>query len=237
MVAAMKRTSTLIGSLEPRRVISRSCRTRRSLACMARGMSPISSRKRVPPSAYSKRPCAVAAGVGEGPADVAEEFVFEGGFVEAGAVEGDEASALRRREFWWRARATSSLPVPDSPRIRTLISVGAIWEISWRTCCMAGGLADDAVDAEVAGRGPAASSRFLRAEEDFFGGASDLRADDLEVERFLDEVVGSVCAWPCTAVFTSPWAVTTMTSDSRASVCGRIPGVRSRRWGCPCGGR
>ncbi len=34
---------------------------------------------------------AVAAGVGEGSADVAEEFVFEGGFVEAGAVEGDEA--------------------------------------------------------------------------------------------------------------------------------------------------
>ena len=56
LVAARKRTSTLMGSFEPRRVISRSCRTRSSFACMVRGMSPISSRKSVPPSAYSKRP-------------------------------------------------------------------------------------------------------------------------------------------------------------------------------------
>ena len=30
------------------------------------------------------------------------------------------------------------------------------------------------------------------ARLDFFGGAADLGADDLEVERFLDEVVGAV---------------------------------------------
>ncbi len=37
-----------------------------------------------------------------------------------------------------------------------------------------------------------ASSRVLAGEEDFFGGAADLGADDFEVERFLDEVVGAV---------------------------------------------
>ncbi len=31
----------------------------------------------------------------------------------------------RRGELWWRALATSSLPVPDSPVIRTFIFVGA----------------------------------------------------------------------------------------------------------------
>src|SRR5512147_15215 len=40
----------------PTRSNSRSCRTRRSLVCIAGEMSPISSRNRVPLSASSKRP-------------------------------------------------------------------------------------------------------------------------------------------------------------------------------------
>ena len=55
-VAAMTRTSTLIGRLEPMRSNSRSWSTRRSFACVASGISPISSRKSVPPLAVSKRP-------------------------------------------------------------------------------------------------------------------------------------------------------------------------------------
>ncbi len=31
----------------------------------------------------------------------------------------------RRGELWWIAFATSSLPVPDSPTIRTVVRVGA----------------------------------------------------------------------------------------------------------------
>ena len=44
----------------PTRRTCRSCRTRRSLACSGRGMSPTSSRKLVPPLASSKRPRRVA---------------------------------------------------------------------------------------------------------------------------------------------------------------------------------
>ncbi|MNG00438.1 hypothetical protein D3C84_833740 [compost metagenome] len=55
-VAAMIRTSTLWVLLLPTRSKVRSCNTRSSLTCIGNGMSPISSRNRVPPLASSKRP-------------------------------------------------------------------------------------------------------------------------------------------------------------------------------------
>src|SRR5207244_432486 len=55
-VAEMSRTLTRIGSLLPMRVTSRFSITRSSFACSLYGMSPISSRKTVPPLAYSKSP-------------------------------------------------------------------------------------------------------------------------------------------------------------------------------------
>src|SRR5579863_4979714 len=51
LVAAMMRTSTLTGRLEPTGSNSPSCSARSSLTCMSRRNSPISSRNRVPPSA------------------------------------------------------------------------------------------------------------------------------------------------------------------------------------------
>ena len=56
LVAAMMRTSVLIGVRPPTVVYSPCCRTRSSRVCASIGMSPISSRKSVPPSACSKRP-------------------------------------------------------------------------------------------------------------------------------------------------------------------------------------
>jgi hypothetical protein len=47
---------TLKVLLPPKRSKERCCRTRSSLACRLKGRSPISSRKRVPPCAASKRP-------------------------------------------------------------------------------------------------------------------------------------------------------------------------------------
>ena len=55
-VAATMRTSTVIWPRPPTRCTARSSSTRSSFTCMSAGMSPISSRKRVPPSASSKRP-------------------------------------------------------------------------------------------------------------------------------------------------------------------------------------
>src|SRR6267154_1850194 len=57
LVAAMMRTSMRRRSVEPTGFTSRSCNARRSLACRSTGMSPISSRKSVPPLAASSRPC------------------------------------------------------------------------------------------------------------------------------------------------------------------------------------
>src|SRR3984893_17367317 len=56
LVAAMIRTFALMAARPPTVVYSPCCSTRKSLVCASIGMSPISSRKRVPPSACSKRP-------------------------------------------------------------------------------------------------------------------------------------------------------------------------------------
>src|SRR5207245_1222894 len=56
LVAAMTRTSTLIGWVPPTRKKVRSSSTRSSFTCVAGVISPTSSRKIVPPSASSKRP-------------------------------------------------------------------------------------------------------------------------------------------------------------------------------------
>ena len=56
LVAATMRTSVLIGVRPPTVVYSPCCRTRSSRVCASIGMSPISSRNSVPPSACSKRP-------------------------------------------------------------------------------------------------------------------------------------------------------------------------------------
>ncbi len=45
-----------------------------------------------------------------------------------------------RREHSWTARATSSLPVPDSPRMATVAVEGATRWISSRSCRIAGSL-------------------------------------------------------------------------------------------------
>src|SRR5664279_3066192 len=54
--AAMMRTSLFIGVRPPTVVYSPCCSTRNNRVCASIGMSPISSRKSVPPSACSKRP-------------------------------------------------------------------------------------------------------------------------------------------------------------------------------------
>src|SRR5215211_7782755 len=55
-VAAMTRVSTRVSSVAPTGLTFLSCKTRRSLTCMAGDISPISSRKIVPLFAASKSP-------------------------------------------------------------------------------------------------------------------------------------------------------------------------------------
>src|SRR2546427_12727543 len=123
-VAAITRTATRSGRLDPTGSNSCSCRTRRSFTRVSRGSSPISSRKIVPPSASSKRPTRRSRApvkapftcpnnsLSTRPAEIALQFTF---------TSGRSRRALRL----WIARAISSLPVPVSPRMSTLVLPGA----------------------------------------------------------------------------------------------------------------
>ena len=63
----------------------------------------------------------VAIRAGEAALDVAEELRFEERFGEAGAVHRDEGRCLLA-DAEWTSCATTSLPTPLSPVIRTLAS-------------------------------------------------------------------------------------------------------------------
>ena len=68
----------------------RSCRTRSSFTWIEGGISPTSSRKRVPPSASSKRPSLPLHRPGEGAALVAEQLGLEQPLGDGGAGDRDE---------------------------------------------------------------------------------------------------------------------------------------------------
>ena len=82
-------------------------------------MSPISSRKSVPPWACSKKPRLRACGAGERALLVAEELALDELARDRGAVHLDERRLAARREPVDGA-AMSSLPVPLSPVMSTL---------------------------------------------------------------------------------------------------------------------
>jgi len=124
LVAATTRTSTGIACVPPTRVSSRSSSTRSSFTCVLGGISPISSRNSVPPSASSKRPSRRSA------APVKAPFSWPNSSLSSN-VSGSAPTftamngLLRRGLSLWIARATSSLPVPLSPSISTVLVTGA----------------------------------------------------------------------------------------------------------------
>ena len=93
-VAAITRTSTLMDWLPPTRSNAPDWRTRRILAWVASVMSPISSRKIVPPSHCSNLPMRWAAAPVNAPFFVAEQFAFQQVLRDGGAIDGQEG--LRR---------------------------------------------------------------------------------------------------------------------------------------------
>jgi hypothetical protein len=115
----MIRTSTMIVRFEPTRSNSRCCKNRSSFTCVDIGISPISSRNSVPPSACSKRPCRrVVAPVNDPfscPKSSLSSSVSDSA-AQCSRTNGRSARAL----FSWISRATSSFPVPDSPEINTV---------------------------------------------------------------------------------------------------------------------
>ncbi len=95
-------------------------------------MSPISSRKSVPPSASSKRPLRVATAPVNAPFSWPNSSLSSSSAGIAPQLTATKGR-LRRGLASWIARATTSLPVPDSPRTSTLDSCAATCEIRRQT--------------------------------------------------------------------------------------------------------
>jgi len=131
------RTSTWMGVVPPTRSNDRVCRTRNSLTCTEGLISPISSRKSVPPSAASKRPSRLPA------APVNEPFSCPNSSLSSSVSESAAHDTLMnglslRGDCSWSACATSSFPVPDSPSTSTVALVGAARFTTSNTACSSG---------------------------------------------------------------------------------------------------
>ena len=126
----MTRTSTSIVFVLPTRSSFRSSRTRSTLAWVSGAMSPISSRKIVPPSAASKRPMRRLSAPVNAPFSCPKSSLSTSSRLIAAQLTATKGLCLRVLVSWI-AWATSSLPVPLSPRISTVRSVSAtFWIVS-----------------------------------------------------------------------------------------------------------
>jgi hypothetical protein len=128
-VAATMRMSTGISFFPPRRRTMRDSRARRSFTWMSGDISATSSRKIVPPLAISKAPGFSFVEPVKAPFSWPNSSFSRISFGRAAQFRAKNGP-FARSLFSWIARATSSFPVPDSPRMRTLAVVGATASIS-----------------------------------------------------------------------------------------------------------
>ena len=108
--------------LPPTRSNSCSCSTLNSLLCDSRGNSAISSKKSVPLSASSNRPLRRSLAPVKAPFSCPNSSDSNKLGVKAAQFTLIKACLLRLLNLY-KLRATSSLPVPFSPRISTVVSV------------------------------------------------------------------------------------------------------------------
>jgi hypothetical protein len=102
-----------------------SCRARSSLACISRGMSPISSRKRVPPVACTSRPSLSVLASVNAPRTCPKSSLSNSCAGTAEQLMATKAASARGLRSC-SARATSSFPVPLSPVMSTEMSAPAM---------------------------------------------------------------------------------------------------------------
>ena len=127
---------TLIGMdlREPTRTISLSCKTRSNLTCIGKDRSPISSKNKVPLWAASNQPTRLLIAPVKAPFSCPNNSLSTNDSVKAPqftAINGPLARWLN----WWIWRATNSLPVPVSPMMSALASLGAICSIRDNNAC------------------------------------------------------------------------------------------------------
>ena len=121
LVAATNRTSIEVSASLPTGRTVRDSMVRSSLACMGRGMSPISSRNTRAALGLHQQPGAVLAGVGERAPLVAEQLALQQGLGHRGAVDGHERPAPPLAAFVQRlgdqVLARAALPRDEHGRI------------------------------------------------------------------------------------------------------------------------
>ena len=125
-------------------------------------MSPISSRKRVPPFACSNFPFLLAAAPVKAPFSWPKSSDSMSSVGNAAQFTATNAPPLRAVLRSCSSRATSSFPVPDSPRTSTVASVSATFSIIARTRFIASELPSKAPRCEVSISILRRSERFSR---------------------------------------------------------------------------
>src|SRR6185312_3648419 len=135
-VAHKMRASTANARFSPTRRTSPSCKARRILAWSGSGISPISSRNSVPPLAASNKPGRAVAAPVNAPLPWPNSSDSRSSAGSAATLTATKAPRARP-ELAWRMRATTSLPVPVSPKIATGASLAAKRAARLRSDCMA----------------------------------------------------------------------------------------------------
>ena len=147
------------------------------------------------------------------------------------ATNGPLAPRLAR----WSALATSSLPVPLSPVMSTVVSVSATRATRSYIFFIAALVAEDVVELLGARRPPCAAASPLRGARGACSGALDRERDVVHLERLRDEVVGAGAdgrdrgsMLPNAVITTtgrSGLSVTTRRQSSRPLVSGKFKSV------------
>jgi hypothetical protein len=201
LVAAITRVSTRTSLSPPSRENSPSWSTCRSFACSAGCISLISSRKIAPWFAYSNLPslrfCAPVnapfsnpnSSLSSSSEGSAAQFTFTNGW-------------SRRPESWKIVRATSSLPVPLSPRTSTVMSVSATCSMISRTSRIFG-LSPHSSSSSVSERARPRSRSTSCLSARFSSAFLERQLELLDLERLAQEVgsaqahrLDDVAAWP-----------------------------------------
>ena len=120
----------------------------------------------------------------EAAALVTEQLAFHEFGRNRAAVDRDEGTVARAAPHSWISFATSSLPVPDSPKMCTGAWLRATRAIISRSCCIAGGAAR-------AGADRTRWCRCRRPARRQLDGARHQLAQHAEVQRLGDEIEGA----------------------------------------------
>ncbi len=131
------RTSTFSTRPAPTGWISPSCRARSSFACTGAESSPTSSSTSVPRFACAKNPSRALVAPVNAPRAWPKSSASASSPGMAAQLKRMRGPAARRLSAWM-SEATSSLPVPVSPRMSTVMSFGAIRLAASRRRCIAG---------------------------------------------------------------------------------------------------